>query len=321
MSKSDDDRLDNVLDLVAKRVGKGKLNLMAKGFERRPCIGFNLPSLDRALNGGLCRGTMNELFGPEGGGKTTLALTSLGNSKKNSKIVVIIDAEQKLDPLLSSKLGVDLTVCPLAQTSCAEEAFDIMDSALDGLGEDDCILVDSIASLVPRSHVEGGIDASFYGGNSVIVSNGVNLIKDKVAKKGVIVIFINQIREKIGVTYGSNETTPGGHARLHAEETRIEVRRCGFIKDGGTIIGQEVAVKIVKSTHCSPYTVTKLKLYFGNGFSKESSLIDLALEQGVILQAGAWYNYNDKKYQGEKSLIDLISVEEAYNEMLSKVKI
>lgn len=316
-----DKTLEDLLDRVNKSAGKGSLHLLSKGFERSPSNEFGLPSLDSVLNGGVVRGTFLMLSGAEGGGKTTLGLTLMGNNIAKGNKGVVLDAEHKLDPVMARNLGVDLSNIPFGQPDTCEKCFKIIDAAVDGLSAGDMILVDSIASLTPEAYFESGIDGDNYAGNSKEVSRGIHLTKDKVSKAGVIVILINQVREKLGVVYGSNITTPGGRMLKHSAETNMEVNKGPLIKDGETVIGQEVNVKLVKSGHAAPYVTINLELYFGKGFSKTSSLLDLAKKQGIIGGVPGWPEFNGKRYHGNAALIDYLSTQEGYADVLAKVKI
>lgn len=313
---------DELFERITKDVGKGKFQLLSKMLERQPSNSFGLASLDHVLNGGLVHGTMVEFFGPEGGGKTTLGLTFMGNNiKNNSKKASIQDAEQKLDPTLAKMLYVDLTKMPLGQPASAEECFKMIDICLDYYNAGDMLLIDSIAALTPEAHYEGGFDGSSYAGNTKEIARGISLIRDKIGKTGAIIICVNQVREKIGVVYGDPETTPGGHALKHACETRLRVSKGPLIKDGDKVIGQEVNVKVVKSAHSAPYNTVNLELYFGQGFSKEKSLLDFARSCGIITGTGAWLEMGGKKYHGDKELIGYLSTESGYADVLGKVKI
>lgn len=311
---------DDLLDKVSKEVGKGKLRLLSKGFERQECNSFGLPNLDNVMAGGIVFGTIVELAGVEGSGKSSLALTLMGNSLLQGRKVIVLDAEHKLDPTLAQNLGVDLSTVPFAQPESAEECFKIIDSSLDCLGRGDVILIDSVAALTPESHFEGGFDKEQYCGNSKEISKGINLLRPKLGRVGANLILINQYREKVGVFYGSNLTTVGGRNLKYSAECRMEISRGSLIKEGDKSIGQLVTVKVIKSAHSMPFVTAGLTLYFGKGFDKTKSLLDLAISQGIIERTGAWYVYSGNKYHGEVQLIEFLT-NGGYKEILEKVKI
>lgn len=316
-----DDRLLKLMDGVAATVGKDVLKLASKGFERRPCASFGLPSLDHLLNGGIPHGTMVELWGPPGSGKSTLSLHLLANQIKNNNIALILDAENKLDPVLARNLGVDLSVHPYAQTNEAEKAFQIIQAAASNMNPGDVILVDSIAALATKAMLDGEMTDKFYGGNAGVLSLGIKKILEVVSTHGVIVIFINQLRQKMGVVYGPNEDTPCGNAVKFHVNVRMEVRKGQLIKEGDNVLGQESKVKICKSGHCASFQSVDLNLYFGKGFCKYQSLADLAIRQNIVEKRGMWLVYNEQKYQGINKFLDALTTEEFYNEIMSKVTI
>lgn len=316
------DRLGNLIDAVGKDVGKDVIKLVSSGFERRPCAASGIPSLDRLLNGGLPEGTLVDLYGPEGSGKTTLALHFLANQIRRNRIAFIVDAEHKLDPLLASKIGVDLSKHPLTQPATAEEAFEIIFSASENMQPGDIILVDSAAALVPKAMIEHSMDQKFMGGNSIVVSQGLKKILHTVSVHGVIVIFINQLREKIGVMFGNPETTPCGRALKYHSNAIIEVRKTGFIKEGENTIGQTVSVKTVKTSHCPPFQTVELKLKFGEGFDWLDSTIQLAFAQGVLERKGPWIYYKEEKWQGEANLYNALLIGDSLKaELYNQLKI
>lgn len=321
-AKQLEDRLAKLIDGVGKDVGKNAVKLVTNGFDRRPCASFGLPSVDRMLNGGIPEGTIVDLHGLPGSGKTTLALHLLANQVKNNKIALIVDAEHKIDPILAKTIGLDLSKHPYSQPETAEDAFDIIFSASNNMSAGDVILVDSAAALVPKAMIDGDMEQKFMGGNSIVVSQGIKKVLHSVSSHGVILIFINQIRQKIGVFYGPNTDTPCGMALKFHANARLEVSKGSLIEENGVKTGQMVTIKTVKTSHCAPFQSLSIPLYFGKGFDRLQSELDLAITQNVINQAGPWYSYGDNKWQGIANLrATLLENESLRQEIASKLEI
>lgn len=251
-------------------------------------------SLDRALGGkGLPRGRIIEVFGPESSGKTTLTLHVIAQAQKEGGIAAFIDAEHALDPSWARKLGVDLETLLVSQPSCGEEALHIAEMLIRSNAVD-VVVVDSVAALVPKKELEGEIGDQHVGLQARLMSQSLRKLTGAISKSKAIVVFINQIRDKIGTMgYGSPETTPGGRALKFYCSCRIDVRRVGQIKDGETVIGQRVKAKVVKNKVAPPFQTAEFDMMHDSGISYEGDIIDLALAQKLIIRSGAWFRYGE----------------------------
>ncbi|MDO4629452.1 MAG: recombinase RecA [Planctomycetia bacterium] len=289
------DMLRSTVAQIEKEFGSG--SIMALGANSSlniEGISTGCLSLDRALGGkGLPRGRIIEVFGPESSGKTTLTLHAVAQAQKEGGIAAFIDAEHALDPSWAKKLGVDLETLLVSQPSCGEEALHIAEMLIRS-NSVDVVVVDSVAALVPKKELEGEIGDQFVGLQARLMSQSLRKLTGAIAKSKSIVIFINQIRDKIGTMgYGSPETTPGGRALKFYCSCRIDVRRIGQIKDGETVIGQRVKAKVVKNKVAPPFQVAEFDMMHDSGISYEGDLIDLALAQKLIIRSGAWFRYGD----------------------------
>ncbi|MDO4426083.1 MAG: recombinase RecA [Planctomycetia bacterium] len=251
-------------------------------------------SLDRALGGkGLPRGRIVEVFGPESSGKTTLTLHLVAQAQKLGGIAAFIDAEHALDPSWAKKLGVDLETLLVSQPSCGEEALHIAEMLIRSNAVD-VVVVDSVAALVPKKELEGEIGDQHVGLQARLMSQSLRKLTGAISKSKAIVIFINQIRDKIGTMgYGSPETTPGGRALKFYCSCRLDVRRIGQIKDGENVIGQRVKAKVVKNKVAPPFQTAEFDMMHDSGISYEGDIIDLALAQKIIIRSGAWFRYGE----------------------------
>lgn len=251
-------------------------------------------SLDLALGGkGLPRGRIVEVFGPESSGKTTLTLHVIAQAQKEGGIAAFIDAEHALDPSWAKKLGVDLETLLVSQPSCGEEALHIAEMLIRSNAVD-VVVVDSVAALVPKKELEGEIGDQFVGLQARLMSQSLRKLTGAISKSRTIVVFINQIRDKIGTMgYGSPETTPGGRALKFYCSCRIDVRRIGQIKDGETVIGQRVKAKVVKNKVAPPFQTAEFDMMHDSGISYEGDLMDLALAQKLLVRSGAWFRYGE----------------------------
>ncbi len=289
------DMLRSTVAQIEKEFGSG--SIMALGANSSlniEGVSTGCLSLDRALGGkGLPRGRIIEVFGPESSGKTTLTLHAVAQAQKEGGIAAFIDAEHALDPSWAKKLGVDLETLLVSQPSCGEEALHIAEMLIRS-NSVDVVVVDSVAALVPKKELEGEIGDQFVGLQARLMSQSLRKLTGAIAKSKSIVIFINQIRDKIGTMgYGSPETTPGGRALKFYCSCRIDVRRIGQIKDGETVIGQRVKAKVVKNKVAPPFQVAEFDMMHDSGISYEGDLIDLALAQKFIIRSGAWFRYGD----------------------------
>jgi recombination protein RecA len=286
--------LKNTLAQIEKEFGEG--SIMPLGVERQgPIEGIPTGSLslDLALGGqGIPRGRIVEIFGPESSGKTTLALHVVAQAQKAGGIAAFIDAEHALDPSWAKKLGVELETLLVSQPGSGEEAMHITEMLIKSNAVD-IIVVDSVAALVPRKELEGEMGDTHVGLQARLMSQAMRKLTGVIAKSKCSVIFINQIREKIGVMFGSPETTPGGRALKFYCSCRIDVRRISQLKDGEEVIGQRVKAKVVKNKVAPPFRVAEFDMYHKGGISLEADVLDLALAQKLIVRSGAWFKYGD----------------------------
>ena len=289
--------LDLALGQIDKQFGKGSImrlgddNLIV-GVEGIPTGAI---SLDSALGiGGVPRGRITEIYGPEASGKTTLALHILAETQKLGGYGVFIDAEHAMDPSYAEKLGVDITDLLVSQPDTGEQALEICDTLVRS-GAVDLVIVDSVAALVPRVELEGEMGDSFVGLQARLMSQALRKLTGSVSKSKTAVIFINQIREKIGVMFGNPETTPGGRALKFYSSIRMEIRRITSLKDGGEMVGSRVRVKVVKNKVAPPFKQTEFDIMYGQGISYEGDVLDLAVSGDIVEKTGAWYSFEDTK--------------------------
>src|SRR5438034_2024003 len=286
--------LKTTLQQIEKQFGEG--SIMPLGGNRTLSIS-GIPtgslSLDVALGGqGVPRGRIIEIFGPESSGKTTLALHVVAQAQKNGGIAAFIDAEHALDPSWAKKLGVDLEMLLVSQPSYGEEAMHIAEMLIKSNAVD-VIVIDSVAALVPRKELEGDIGDTHVGLQARLMSQSLRKLTGTIAKSKTSVIFINQIREKIGVMFGSPETTPGGRALKFYSSCRIDVRRIGQLKEGEEVVGQRVRAKVVKNKVAPPFRVAEFDMMHTNRISYEGDILDLGLAQKVLTRSGAWFTYGE----------------------------
>lgn len=286
--------LKNTLAQIEKQFGEGAI--MPLGVDRQgPIEGIPTGSLslDMAVGGqGIPKGRIIEIFGPESSGKTTLALHVVANAQKGGGIAAFVDAEHALDPTWAKKLGVELETLLVSQPSSGEEAMQITEMLIKSNAVD-VIVVDSVAALVPQKELEGEIGDSHVGLQARLMSQSMRKLTGAINKSKTCVIFINQIREKIGVMFGSPETTPGGRALKFYASCRIDVRRIGQLKDGEDVVGQRVKVKVVKNKVAPPFRVAEFDMMHANGISYEGDVLDLAIAQKLIVRSGAWFRYGE----------------------------
>jgi recombination protein RecA len=286
--------LRNTVAAIEKQYGEGSIMpLGAEHHHRIEGIPTGSLSVDIALGGqGIPRGRVIEVFGPESSGKTTLALHVVAEAQKAGGIAAFIDAEHALDPSWAKKLGVDLETLLVSQPSSGEEAMHITEMLIKSNAVD-VIVVDSVAALVPKRELEGEIGDSHVGLQARLMSQSLRKLTGVIAKSKTSVIFINQIREKIGVMFGSPETTPGGRALKFYSSCRIDVRRIGQLKEGEEVVGQRVRVKIVKNKVAPPFRVAEFDMMHTDGISYEGDILDLGMEAKVVARTGAWFRYGD----------------------------
>ncbi|SFU06329.1 recombinase RecA [Arthrobacter sp. ov118] len=292
--------LDAALAQIDKQFGKG--SVMRLGDEVRAPIEV-IPTgsiaLDVALGiGGLPRGRIVEIYGPESSGKTTVALHAVANAQRNGGIAAFIDAEHALDPEYAAKLGVDTDALLVSQPDTGEQALEIMDMLI-GSGSLDVIVIDSVAALVPRAEIEGDMGDSHVGLQARLMSQALRKITGRLSQTKTTAIFINQLREKIGVFFGSPETTTGGKALKFYASVRIDVRRIQTLKEGADSVGNRTKAKIVKNKMAPPFKIAEFDIIYGQGISREGGIIDMGVEHGLIKKSGSWFTYDgDQLGQG-----------------------
>src|SRR5579875_3621875 len=298
---------EKALELAMAQIEKsfGKGSVMRLGDEARPPIAF-IPTgsiaLDIALGiGGLPRGRVVEIYGPESSGKTTVALHAVANAQRAGGIAAFIDAEHALDPDYAKALGVDTDQLLVSQPDTGEQALEIADMLIRS-GAIDILVIDSVAALVPRAEIEGEMGDSHVGLQARLMSQALRKITGALSSSGTTAIFINQLREKIGVFFGSPETTTGGKALKFYASVRLDVRRIETLKDGQDAVGSRTRVKVVKNKVSPPFKQAEFDIMWGQGISREGGLIDLGVEQGIVRKAGAWYTYDtDQLGQGKEN--------------------
>jgi recombination protein RecA len=297
-----DKALDLALAQIDKQFGKGSvMRLGERPVVQTAVIPTGSIALDVALGvGGLPRGRVVEIFGPESSGKTTVALHAVANAQRNGGIAAFIDAEHALDPEYARNLGVDTDALLVSQPDTGEQALEIADMLIRS-GALDVIVIDSVAALVPRAEIEGEMGDSHVGLQARLMSQALRKITGILSNSGTTAIFINQLREKIGVMFGSPETTTGGRALKFYSSIRLDVRRIESLKDGTDIVGNRTRVKVVKNKVAAPFKQAEFDIMYGKGISREGSLIDVGVEQNIIRKSGAWYTYDgDQLGQGKE---------------------
>ena len=286
--------LERALGQIEKSYGKGSIMRLDDQVGRViPGIHTGALSLDLALGGrGIPRGRIIEVFGPESSGKTTLTLHTIASVQKEGGVAAFIDAEHALDPTWAKKLGVDLAGLLVSQPDTGEQALEICELLVRSNAVD-LIVIDSVAALIPRAEIEGDMGDSHVGLQARLMSQAMRKLTGAISKSKATVIFINQIREKIGVMFGNPETTPGGRALKFYSSVRIDIRRTGSIKDGDVAVGNRVRAKVVKNKCAPPFRQAEFDIMFNEGISTTGDLIDLGVEAGAVNKSGAWYNFGD----------------------------
>jgi recombination protein RecA len=316
--------LEAALGQIAKDHGKEAIMKLGEGsvYPEIEAVSTGSLTLDIALGiGGLPKGRVVEIYGPESSGKTTMTLQVIAETQKNGGTAAFIDAEHALDPKYAANLGVNIDDLLLSQPDSGEQALEITDTLVRS-GAVNTIVIDSVAALTPKAEIEGDMGASHMGLQARLMSQALRKLSANIKKSNTLVIFINQIRMKIGVMFGSPETTTGGNALKFYSSVRLDIRRIGAIKKGDEIVGNETRVKIVKNKVAPPFRIAEFDILYGEGVSKESELIDLGVKYDLVEKAGAWYSYGkDRIGQGkDNSRIFLKDNPEIAMELETKIR-
>ena len=316
--------LQTALSGIEKQFGKGSIMRLGDAGDKInvQVIPTGFIQIDSALGvGGIPRGRITEIYGPESSGKTTLTLHLIAQAQKNGGIAAFIDAEHALDPVYAKALGVNIDELYVSQPDTGEQALDICE-ALARSNAIDLIVIDSVAALTPKAEIEGDMESSTVGLQARLMSRALRKITAVVGKSNTAVIFINQLRDKIGVMYGNPETTTGGKALKFFSSVRIDIRKGEAIKDGAEVIGNKCRIKIVKNKVAPPFKIAEVDMIFGKGISRESSLMDFAIESGIITKSGSWFSYQGERIgQGRENAKEfLLSHPEIMDEVEQKLR-
>ena len=301
--------LDMALGQIEKQFGKGSVMRMGeKGTGAIGVVPTGALALDIALGvGGLPRGRVVEIFGPESSGKSTLAMHVVAEAQRNGGICAYVDAEHAMDPIYARAIGVDIDELLISQPDTGEQALEIVD-ILTRSGSIDVIVVDSVAALTPRAEIEGDMGDTHVGLQARLMSQALRKLTGSLHKTNTICIFINQLREKIGVMFGSPEVTPGGRALKFYSSVRLDIRRIESLKDGAEAVGNRTRVKVVKNKVAPPFRQAEFDIMYGKGISREGSLLDIAVEQEIVKKSGAWYTYEGEQIgQGRENVKNFLA--------------
>jgi recombination protein RecA len=312
--------LNIVLNQIERSFGKGAIMRLGDATRMRvETISTGALTLDLALGGGLPKGRVIEIYGPESSGKTTVALHAIAEVQKEGGVAAFVDAEHALDPTYAAALGVDIENLLVSQPDTGESALEIVDQLVRSAAVD-IVVIDSVAALVPRAEIEGDMGDTHVGLQARLMSQALRKITGNIGKSGCTVIFINQLRQKIGITYGSPETTTGGNALKFYASVRLDIRRIQTLKKGTDEFGNRVKVKVAKNKVAPPFRIAEFDIIFGKGVSTLGCLVDLAEETGVIVRKGAWYSYNgDNISQGRDNAIKYLEEKPEFTEEIKKL--
>ena len=312
--------LDNALRQIEKQFGKGSIMKLGESTHMQvETISSGSLALDIALGiGGYPRGRIIEVYGPESSGKTTVALHAIAEVQRAGGQAAFIDAEHALDPLYASKLGVNIDELLLSQPDTGEQALEIAE-ALVRSGAVDIVVVDSVAALVPKAEIEGDMGDSHIGLQARLMSQALRKLSGAISKSKTIAIFINQLREKVGVMFGNPETTPGGRALKFYSSVRLEVRRVETLKQGNDMVGNRTRIKVVKNKVAPPFKQAEIDIMYGEGISKVGSIIDIGVEKDIVQKSGAWFSYNGERLgQGRENAKQFLKDNPAIAETIDK---
>ena len=311
--------VETVMARIERECGKGSIMRLGENSAMNvSAVSTGSLSLDFALGiGGIPRGRITEIYGPESSGKTTITLHVIAEVQKQGGYAAFIDAEHALDPIYAKKLGVDINNLLVSQPDCGEQALEIAETLVNS-GAIDIVVIDSVAALVPRQEIEGDMGASHVGVQARLMSQAMRKLSGAIAKSNCIVIFTNQLREKVGVMYGNPEVTTGGKALKFYASVRIDVRRVESLKSGSEVYGSHTRCKVVKNKVAPPFKTAEFDILYGSGISKTSELIDMALQLEVIDKSGAWFYYNqDRLGQGKENVKKLF---ETNHELMNEIE-
>ena len=313
-------QLDEALGQIERQFGVGTVMRMGdKKVEKIPAISTGSLGLDLALGiGGLPKGRVVEIYGPESSGKTTLTLEVIAQCQKQGGTAAFIDAEHALDPIYAGKLGVNVEELLISQPDTGEQALEVTDIMVHSGGVD-VLVIDSVAALVPKAEIEGEMGDSHIGLQARLMSQALRKLTGGVQKSKTLVIFINQIRHKIGVMFGSPETTSGGNALKFYSSVRLDIRRIGTVKEGDEVVGNETRVKVVKNKVSPPFKQAEFQIIYNKGINRLGELVDLASDADIIEKSGAWYSYNGERIgQGKANAVEFLHENSKLAEKIEK---